>query len=262
MGIRVLSPDINQSSWHYTGCGQQIRIGFMQIQGLSRTGADKLLRERQNGGLYGGFADFIRRIHLDPSDIRLLIRAGCFDDTEGIERRPALQWELLAAHRQRGNAGTLSLFDDEPSGIPQTVPYDEKTVLNQEIDTLGMLASRHPLTLYRKTLERIKTVSAVDIGEHIGETVTMAGWWITGKPVSTKHGEPMEFITFEDTAATFETTFFPRAYARFCQKLTRHRPYLLRGKVEEEFGVATLNVQWVGELADTGQRVQGSGSRV
>jgi error-prone DNA polymerase len=86
------------------------------------------------------------------------------------------------------------------------------------------------------------------MGEHLGETITMAGWWITGKPVSTKHGQPMEFVTFEDTKATFETTFFPRAYARFCQRLTRHRPYLLRGRVEEEFGVATLNVQWVGTI--------------
>ncbi len=86
------------------------------------------------------------------------------------------------------------------------------------------------------------------MGRYVGQKVTMAGWWITGKPVSTKHGEPMEFVTFEDTTATFETTFFPRAYARFCQKLTRHRPYLLRGTVEEEFGVATLNVQWMGEI--------------
>jgi error-prone DNA polymerase len=76
----------------------------------------------------------------------------------------------------------------------------------------------------------------------------MAGWWVTAKAVSTKHGQPMEFVTFEDTTATFETTFFPRAYDRYCRKLTRHRPYLLRGKVEEEFGVATLNVQWMGGI--------------
>jgi error-prone DNA polymerase len=248
MGIRILSPDVNHSVWHYSGSGREIRIGLMQIQGLSRSGVDTLLEERSKEGVYQGFADFIKRVRMDPSDVRLLIRAGCFDDAEGIERRPALQWEILAAQRQKAGTGTLSLFDNEPAAIPGTVPYDEKTVLNQEIDTLGMLVSRHPLSLYRETLERIRTVPAVSIGNHAGKTVTMAGWWITGKPVSTKHGEPMEFITFEDTTATFETTFFPRVYARFCRKFTRHRPYLLRGKVEEEFGVATLNVQWLGEL--------------
>jgi len=251
MGIRVLPPDINESCRHYTGKGQEIRIGYMQIQGFSRAGADKLLREKQNGGIYSGFTNFMRRIRLDPSDVRLLIRAGCFDSIEGLDRRPALQWELLAAHRQRETEVTLSLFNDGPANIPETCPYDEKTVLNQEIDTLGMLASRHPLTLYREVLSRVNTVPAEKIGEYVGKTVTMAGWWVTGKAVSTKHGEPMEFVTFEDTTATFETTFFPRAYARFCRKLTRHRPYLLRGKVEEAFGVATLNIQWVGTIDET-----------
>lgn len=251
MGIEVLPPDINESRRHYTGKGQEIRIGYMQIKGLSRTGIDKLVREREKGGPFSRHKDFLRRTCLDSSDARLLIRAGCFDNIEGIERRPALQWELLATYRQKETEGTLSLFDDGPVNLPETLPYDEKTVLNQEIDTLGMLTSRHPLTLYREVLSRVNTVPAIEIGKHVGEKVTMAGWWITGKPVSTKHGEPMEFVTFEDTTATFETTFFPRAYARFCQKLTRHRPYLLRGKVEEEFGVATLNVQWMGTVDST-----------
>jgi error-prone DNA polymerase len=53
----------------------------------------------------------------------------------------------------------------------------------------------------------------------------------------------MEFVSFEDTTALFETTFFPRAYAKFCHILNRRRPYLLRGKVEEDFGVAQLVVE-------------------
>lgn len=251
IGITILQPDINESRWHYTGKGEEIRIGLMQIQGLSRSCGESLLRERDREGPYSSFADFLRRIRTNPSDLRLLIRAGCFDSLEGIERRPALQWELLAANRPKEARETLSLFDDGPIDLPETLPYEEKAILSQEIDSLCMLASRHPLTLYREVLDRVNTVRADEIGNHIGETITMSGWWITGKPVSTKHGLPMEFITFEDTTATFETTFFPRAYARFCQKLTRHRPYLLRGKVEEEFGVASLNVQWVGTIDET-----------
>jgi error-prone DNA polymerase len=76
----------------------------------------------------------------------------------------------------------------------------------------------------------------------------VVGWWVTTKTVSDKHGRPMEFISFEDTGALFDATFFPQAYARFCRKLSRHRPYVLKGKVEEEFGVTTLTVEWVGFL--------------
>ncbi|MDT8395713.1 MAG: DNA polymerase III subunit alpha [bacterium] len=248
LGIGILPPDINTSAWHYTGKGRELRVGLIQIHGLSRKGAEALLREREKGGVYSGFTDLARRVSLDPSDLRLLIRAGCFDSVEGTGKRSRLHWELLAAGHRKSTPGTLSLFDDEPANLPEALPYDEKTVLNQEIDTLGMLASRHPLTLYRDTLARLKTVPASRIGGHVGRTVTMAGWWVTAKPVSTKHGKPMEFVTFEDTTATFETTFFPKAYARYCRTLTRHRPYLLRGTVKEEFGVATLNVQWMGGI--------------
>ena len=60
--------------------------------------------------------------------------------------------------------------------------------------------------------------------------------------VRTKHGEPMEFLTFEDDTASVETTFFPGAYRRFCEILDYGRPYVLSGKVEENFGAVTLTV--------------------
>jgi error-prone DNA polymerase len=42
-----------------------------------------------------------------------------------------------------------------------------------------------------------------------------------------------------------ETTFFPDAYRRFCHMLDRHRPYLLSGMVDENWGVVTLTVDGV-----------------
>src|SRR2546428_13826765 len=53
----------------------------------------------------------------------------------------------------------------------------------------------------------------------------------------------MEFISFEDTTAIYETTFFPRAYERFCGMLTTARPYVLKGRVEEEFGAVAMTVE-------------------
>jgi error-prone DNA polymerase len=248
MGVTILPPDINRSRWEYTGKEGSIRVGFMQIHGLSRSGAADFMREREKSGDFSSFGDFARRTHLEPADLRHLIRAGCFDALEGVGKRPALQWEVLAWQRKREQTGTLDLFKNGQANLPEVPSYDEKTVLNQEIDTLGMLVSRHPLTIYQDTLRRLKTVPASEIGNHVGRIICMTGWWITGKPVSTRNGKPMEFVTFEDTTATFETTFFPRAYARFCRKLNRNQPCILRGKVEEEFGVATLDVQWMGTI--------------
>jgi DNA polymerase III alpha subunit len=59
----------------------------------------------------------------------------------------------------------------------------------------------------------------------------------------------MEFLSFEDTTAIYETTFFPEAYARMCPLLTRGRPFVLRGRVEEDFGAVTLTVRDARPLA-------------
>jgi error-prone DNA polymerase len=250
MGLKVLPPDVNASAIPYCGQGREVRVGLMQVQGLARKATETLLEAREQGGPFRDFRDFLRRAPLAPSDSMLLVKAGCFDALEGKQKRPSLLWELLAHHRRfdKGSGGLL--FEPDEAPLPAPPPYDDKTVLHQELETLGMLISCHPLLLHRREIERLRPVPANRIGEWTGRYVTMIGWWVTGKTVQDKNGRPMEFVSFEDTTAIFDATFFPKAYERFCRKLSRSRPYLLKGKVEEEFGVATLNVEWVGFLGD------------
>ncbi len=99
-------------------------------------------------------------------------------------------------------------------------------------------------------LARARLTRACDLLAHAGERVTLAGWWVTAKPVWTRNDEPMEFVTFEDTTALFDATFFPRAWARWGRRLPRHRPCFVRGRVEVEFGVPTVTVDWVGAVEE------------
>ncbi|MCM0080197.1 DNA polymerase III subunit alpha [Geomonas sp. Red32] len=243
MGIAVLPPDINASEQRYTAKDMNLRIGLMQVDGLTTGCVEKLLKERAERGAFASFADFQRRVAAGRSDVERLIKAGCFDSLEGIGRRPALIWELL--HHQQQSTGFLF---EQKTELPQAQAYDEKTVLRQEVETLGFLVSRHPLTLYREQWLKHRPVKGTDLIRHAGKWVTMVGWWITTKMVEDKHGRPMEFVSFEDVTAIYDATFFPDVYARFCRKLSQRRPYLLKGIVEEEFGVATLRVKWVGFL--------------
>jgi error-prone DNA polymerase len=246
MGLTVLPPDVNASALPYTGRRRQLRVGLMQLQGLSKKGSATLLEAREQGGPFGSFRDFLRRATVDPSDAMLLVKAGCFDALEGRQKRPALLWELLAHQRRFEGGGSGLLFEEREAPLPSPPPYDEKTVLRQELETLGMLLSCHPLLLHRREISRHRPVPANAMGEWTGRYVTMVGWWVTGKTVQDRNGRPMEFVSFEDTSALFDATFFPKAYERFCRILSRSRPYVLKGKVEEEYGVTTLNVEWVG----------------
>jgi DNA-directed DNA polymerase III PolC len=130
----------------------------------------------------------------------------------------------------------------EPGPLPRSGAYDLRTVLSQEIDALGFLISRHPLALFARWTREAGVVRGCDLAKHVGHVVRVVGWYVTAKTVTTRKGEPMEFLSFEDTTALYETTFFPRTYARFCHMMTKVRPYLLTGRVEEDMGAISLNV--------------------
>ncbi|HUU81672.1 MAG TPA: hypothetical protein VMW90_09505, partial [Acidobacteriota bacterium] len=49
----------------------------------------------------------------------------------------------------------------------------------------------------------------------------------------------------------YETVFFPKVYNRFCHMLNAIRPYILKGRVEEDFGAITMTVDWIGFLDHT-----------
>ena len=89
--------------------------------------------------------------------------------------------------------------------------------------------------------------------------VRVIGWYVTAKMVTTRRGEPMEFLSSEDTTALYEATFFPRTYARFCCMMTTVRPYVLTGRVEEDLGAVSLNVSDIRFLDFRGQSRYGSG---
>jgi len=118
-------------------------------------------------------------------------------------------------------------------------------MLKHELDTLGFYLSIHPLDRYGDVLRGLHCVKACDLHLHVGKHVTTIGWLVTGKTVQARDGDPMKFVSFEDTTGIYETVFFPKAYHQFCHVLNEKRPYLLKGKVEEDFTAVTLTVHWI-----------------
>ncbi len=250
LGLKVLLPNINASEIRHTGMNDWVQIGFMQLKGIKQSGLEHVVAERESNGRFTSFSSFLRRMpELDAADVRILIKAGCFDGVEGMAARPQLMWQLYqsrSGHLRRGKPATLlNLHEQDSYYIPDTGSYTEKTMLIHEADVLGFLVSRHPLSLYEKLLRYLSFVRGCDLKDHIGREVAVIGWLITGKVVHTKDDEPMEFISFEDTTAIYETVFFPEVYRKFCRMLSNARPYLLRGLVEEDFGAISLTVKQI-----------------
>jgi error-prone DNA polymerase len=252
MGLTILPPDINQSQIKYTGKDKAIRVGLMQLKALPQEEREFIVHERSRHGPFADFNDFLCRTahHLHLQGVKILIKAGCFDSIAHGLNRPSLMWQALRFYGgEHQEENTPSLFSPPPlfSHLKQH-PYPKDLMLKHELETLDFLISLHPLDRYAELLMNLNYVMAQDLHGHVGERVTTIGWLVTGKTVQTREGDPMKFVSFEDTTGLYEAVFFPKAYNQYCHMLNETRPYILKGKVEEDFGSITLTVSWLGFL--------------
>ena len=241
MGLHIQPLNINTSKWAYHGIVTTLSLGFMQLKGLEQAFVLRLLEERERHGPYRSFQDFLTRLNPEPAQTRLLILAGCFDTIAGEVTRPGLLWRLYAHHPIATVRHATPLFTAAPT-LPIPHDYTPERKIQQEIQLLGFPLQCHPLTLYERHWFTLDIVPARAMAAHIGKSITMVGWLITEKSAVTKHGEPMAFLTLEDTTGLYDATFFPDIFHRYGPLLTNERPLILCGNVEEEFGTVTLTI--------------------
>jgi DNA polymerase III alpha subunit len=151
-----------------------------------------------------------------------------------------------AADQQGGLFGKPIL----PS-VPPVRDYTRAEKLAAEKEILGFVVSVHPLRMFAGLFRRSRTVMAVDLPQHVGRTVQVAGWQVTRKRLRTKQKEPMAFVTFEDETALYETVIFPREYRRAAPLIAASGPFVVTGEVTEELGALTITVTDLRLLAET-----------
>jgi error-prone DNA polymerase len=243
MGLTVHPPDVNASERVYTGRAREVRVGLMQVKGLHQDAIEALLAERARGGRFTSFAELTRRAALHPKDVELLVKAGACDSIARGRTRAELLWQLHLDVAPPRSGATLDLFAPPPASAPRARAYDRETLLRHEIETLGFLLSVHPLAMHERAMRARGVIAARDLDRHAGKRVSVLGWHVSSKLARDKNERPMEFVGFEDTTALYDATFFADAYDRFCHLLGPHRPFLLTGRVEEDFGVCSLRVE-------------------
>ena len=244
MGVNILPPDVNVSGIRWKGEGKTMRVGLLPVKHLSLNTQQRILAQRQEKP-FQNLTDFLHRVRPDDTEVRSLIHADAFSSLHPKDSQADLLWAYAVHEKQRrSEKKERSLFEIPATKIPKPVFPDEDPIqrLRHEFGALGFLCSRHPMTLYADRLAGRGIIKAKDLSLFIGKTLTVAGLLITGKVVHTRQGDPMEFLTFEDETGTLETVFFPDAYHRFCSILDKTRPFILTGKVEEDFGAVTLTV--------------------
>ncbi len=240
LGLEILPPDVQRSAYLWQAEGKGLRVGLQAVAGLSARLVQRLLAERARVA-FEDAADFWRRVLPADDECRALIQAGALDDLVSSGNRTTLLWQWASFQRGRAMSAVHSLFAVRLPEPPMLPPPDLASHLRQEYAVLGFLCSAHPLCLVGRLPHGLTKVA--QLKGHVGRRVGIAAWLLTGKLVSTRAGEIMEFLTFEDETGLIETTFFPGTYRRYAHLLGSSRAYILHGIVEQDYGAITLTVE-------------------
>ena len=110
--------------------------------------------------------------------------------------------------------------------------------VNYELEILECSLSAHPVELVKRNLQVARGnhfATADELPRLLGKRVHMLGILATTRGTPTKNGDIMQFVTLEDETGVFEVTLFPKMYSRVRRLLTDGGPYLVEGKVEEQY---------------------------
>jgi DNA polymerase-3 subunit alpha len=237
-------PDVNKSLEGTTIYGNLVYLGFNLVANLEHKIYQQLIRERARNGEYHSLEDFLRRVEIGIEQLIILIRSGAFRFTG----KPKMQmlWEshmLLSKHKK---STPHRLFEPPPK--EWSLPQMEQSIIEAAYDEIELLG--FPVTLSWFDLLQTKyrgEILANDLINHVGQTVKMVGLLVTIKYVSTSKHEIMNFGSFLDsTGEFFETVHFPQSLKNW--PFTGQGVYLIFGKVVEEFGHPSIEVEKLAKL--------------
>ena len=82
----------------------------------------------------------------------------------------------------------------------------------------------------------------------MGKSIYLIGIYITRKEIVTRRSDPMEFFTLEDETDIYECILFPETFQEFGDLFHWETLFIIRGMVEESFGVYSVTIEKLASL--------------
>jgi len=228
MGIKVLSPDINESFVEFAVVPgkKEIRFGMAAIKGVGTSVVEEILRARADGK-FATVEDFAKRASTSKVNKKAwesLIKTGAFDtladrsdllfNLETIKAFASkLQKEALSGQTDLFG-GLADVASIQPTVEMQTAPvkHTDKERLTWERELLGLYISAHPLDNYDAYFNE-QTVPMSELSVDIdGKALTIGGLISSVRSIVTKSGTKMAFVKIEDKSSETEIIVFPSIY--------------------------------------------------
>ena len=244
MGAKIHLPCINCSDYLTTLNGRTIFMGFVHLQGLEQNFVERFLAERTAHGPFTSLEDFIYRVPFKIEQLVLLIRGDAFGFTKKTKSELLWQAHLNKSDGKKEQPETLFQLENQHFEFP-----DFKTnALQNAYDEMELYGFPISMTWF----DLLKTnfrgeLMACQMLNFVGRRYRMLGKLVTVKNFRTCKGDPMALATFIDaTGEAFDTVHFPQVFKNY--PFQGDGVYLLLGKVTEEFGQPSLEVEKMDRL--------------
>ena len=229
---KVYEIDACFSSQESTLEGDALRLGLHLVKGLSRNGAEQLLIARKHRAFLN-VADLARRAQLNRGDLEALAAADALHS--------------LAGHRYRARWACAGIKTEHPL-LQNTVMQEATPLLKAPTEgenlvadyaSTGLSLGRHPLTLLRKQLDRLRLHSVMHIHsrEH-GSSVRTGG--IATNRQSPGSAAGVIFLTLEDETGLVQVIVWPDLAQQQRKILLQARLIVVDGEIQREGEVLHL----------------------
>ena len=243
--INLLPPDINSSLKDFTVEDNDIVFGLVAIKSVGDAAIDEIVAAREKGGSFTSIQDFCERVNTKLVNKRAtesLIMSGAFDSIDTHRARLFENVELAmkasqAAQEERAR-GQMNIFGDIEEKPPITVTFADTSEwkplerLMKEKEQLGFYVSGHPLEEYGDIINNFTDSTTESLVEHqLGSEIYVAGMITEVKLLTTKKGDSMAALGFEDLEGAVEVVVFPDAYKSAAVHLEEGNVVWIRGTV-------------------------------
>ena len=270
MGIPVMPPDVNESFEEFAvGTYHDkpaIRFGLLKVKNLGANIAHEIIEERRRSGPYQSLSDFLSRIHhrdMNKKSLESLVKAGALDSF-GHKRRSQLIGNLedmLKFNQAAKKMATTTQGGLFGSSLPaSSLQFKEvpdigtKQILEWEKELLGLYLTDHPFNPYKEH-EKVKklSISVAKAREEPLERgrsrrIVIAGVINSIQKIPTKNGDPMLFVSLEDTTDTIEVLVFSDLLAETGGMWQEGKAIITRGRMSAKNGEAKFVCEEAREL--------------
>ncbi len=246
LGVKVLPPDVNESSLDFSVTESGIRFGLSAVKNLGSAVIEKIISERNAAGNYTSMYDLcIRNFsrEFNRKALESLIKCGALDHLE--KNRKTMLYNMdkiigIAEEEKRyKSADQFDLFSSEEKvkvTLNEVEELEKTQLLKMEKEATGLYLSGHPLDGYESFVKsggftKIKDIFSFERSD--GLRIRTIAVIDKLRIRELKNGNIMLSLILEDTTGRIDATAFSGVYYKYKDMLFEDNSLIISGKISE-----------------------------